>query len=305
MTLEVVRDEVSAFAEAVATAADRTLTAPEPWRPGAVQDDRSPALSDALAAMGWLDLAADPALLPLAGPAALALGRRLAPLDALDALLGGSPLAGGLVRHNARRAVAPIAPNASVAAGRAIGTADSRASGSAIPPSDAMAAAEAAATGDTIAVAYAIEASEPVAYGDALGVHRVLASSPAGQVGATAGAAWTAASAGYLAGLADWALALALDHAKGRRAFGTTLAGLAPVQQRLADAATVARGLALLAQGTPGRAALAYAGGAAVEVASACQQVVGAVGFTLEFPLQRAFRRARAARPWSDALAGG
>jgi alkylation response protein AidB-like acyl-CoA dehydrogenase len=258
-----VADEALAFAEAVGTAADRTLVAPEAWRPGAVQDDRCPALSDALAGMGWLDLTADPELLPLAGPAALELGRRLAPLADVDALLGGSPLAGGLVRYAARRAVV-LAP-----AG---------------------------------AVAYAVEATEPVAYGDALGVHRVLASSPDGTVSPTAVAAWTAASTGYLAGLTEWALALALEHTKGRRAFGTTLAGLAPVQQRLADAATAQRGLGLLAHDTPGAAALAHAGAAAVDVTAACQQVAGAIGFTLEFPLQRAYRRARAVQLWADAF---
>ncbi len=265
-------DEVAAFAEAVATAAARALAPAEPWRPGAVQDDRSPALSAALAEMGWLELAADPALLPLAGPAALELGRRLAPLADLDALLGGSPLAGDLVRHGAARAVA-LRPNG-----------------------------DGPRSGGAVAVVYAIDAAEPVAYGDALGVHRVLASSPAGEAGEAAVAAWTAASAGYLAGLAEWALAIALDHAKGRRAFGSTLAALAPVQQRLADAATATRGLALLAHDTPGPAALAHAGAAAVEVTAACQQVAGAIGFTLEFPLQRAYRRARAAQLWADAL---
>jgi hypothetical protein len=98
-------DEAAAFAEAVGVAADRTLAEPEAWRPGAAQDDRCPALSDALAGIGWLDVGRDPALLALAGPAALELGRRLAPLSELDALLGGSPLAGDLVRHGATRAV--------------------------------------------------------------------------------------------------------------------------------------------------------------------------------------------------------
>ena len=31
-------------------------------------------------------------------------------------------------------------------------------------------------------------------------------------------------------------------------------------------------------------------------------QVTGALGFTLEFPLQRAYRRSRAARSWADAV---
>ena len=33
-----------------------------------------------------------------------------------------------------------------------------------------------------------------------------------------------------------------------------------------------------------------------------CMQVTGALGFTLEFPLQRAYRRSRAARAWADAV---
>jgi alkylation response protein AidB-like acyl-CoA dehydrogenase len=74
------------------------------------------------------------------------------------------------------------------------------------------------------------------------------------------------------------------------------------VQQRLAGAASTARGLALLADASPGRAALAHAGVAAVDVTAACQQVVGAIGFTLAFPLQRASRRARALQLWGDAF---
>ena len=31
-------------------------------------------------------------------------------------------------------------------------------------------------------------------------------------------------------------------------------------------------------------------------------QVAGAIGFTLEFPLQRAYRRARAVQLWADAF---
>jgi butyryl-CoA dehydrogenase len=268
--------EAAAFAEAVGVAADRALVEPEPWRPGLVQDDRCGALSAALAGMGWLDLARDPGLLPLAGPAALELGRRLAPLSELDALLGGSPLAGGLVRHGATTAVAL----------------------------DVVEGAEAAAVDDAArsATVFAIDRAEPVAYGDALGVHRVLECHATGPASETALAAWIAATTGYLAGLSEWALALALDYAKGRKAFGATLAALAPVQQRLADAATAARGLRLLAYDTPGDAALAHAGPAAIEVTAACQQVTGAIGFTLEFPLQRAYRRARAVQLWADAL---
>ena len=31
-------------------------------------------------------------------------------------------------------------------------------------------------------------------------------------------------------------------------------------------------------------------------------QVTGALGFTLEFPLQRAYRRSRSVRTWADAV---
>ena len=257
---ELMTADAADLAEAVGTAAGRALADPEPWRPGVPQDDRSEALAGALAAMGWLDLAADPALLGLVAPAAAELGRRLAPVDALDVLLGAGPIAGDLVRGAAARGV------------------------------------------DRDLVVYDIVAAEPVAYGDAAGVRRVLERRPAGALDPVALDAWIAANAGYLAGLVAWALAVAVDYTKGRKAFGATLAALDPVQQRLADAATAARGLELLARDAPGRAALAHAGAAAVEVTAACQQVVGAIGFTLEFPLQRAFRRARAMQLWADAF---
>jgi butyryl-CoA dehydrogenase len=294
--------EAVAFAEAVGLAADRVLVEPEPWRPGAIQDDRCGPLADALGEIGWHDLAADPSLLPLAGPAALELGRRLAPLSEIDALLGGSPLAGDLVRYGAARAVgAPAATPTSLAAVTPRSSAAApRSSAAAPPPSPAAAPPPSRAL--NALVVYAVERAEPLPYGDALGVHRVLACREIGVADGAAVAAWIAAGVGYLAGLCEWALDVALDHARGRRAFGTTLAGLAPVQQRLADAATAARGLRLLAHDSPGRAALAHAGTAAVEVTAACQQVTGAIGFTLEFPLQRAYRRARAIQLWADAL---
>jgi alkylation response protein AidB-like acyl-CoA dehydrogenase len=259
--------EAADFADAVATATERSLGPAPEWRPGEIVDDRSPALSAALAEIGWLDLARDPELAPLAGAAAVGLGRRLAPLAEVDALLGGSPLAGDLMRYGPRAAYDDT--GIAVAAGGA---------------------------------RVLVERSEPVAYGDALGVHRVCASSRDGRVGPAALAAWTAASTGYLAGLCGWALDTTLDHVRSRRAFDTTLAGLAPVQQQLADAATATRGLLLLAGEPPAPAALAHAGEAAVAVTATCQQLAGAVGFTLEFPLQRAYRRARAAQLWADAL---
>ena len=70
----------------------------------------------------------------------------------------------------------------------------------------------------------------------------------------------------------------------------------------LADAATLIEGLVLLAGHRPGLNALVHAGAAAERALGICLQVTGALGFTLEFPLQRAHRRARAARCWADAV---
>ena len=256
--------EAAAFAEAVATAADRTLAgagavaarrgAGRPL-PGALRRARGDGLAGARPRRRrWRRSPRRPRS---------QLGRRLAPLAELDALLGGSPLAGELVRYGAARAVD---------------------AGGARPRSCAPSRSRTATRS---------------------------ASTACSSGGRTAGSAtsrsraWTAASTGYLAGLSEWALATALEHVKGRRAFGATLAALGPVQQRLADAADRARGLALLADDPPGRAALAHAGAAAVEVTAACQQVVGAIGFTLEFPLQRALpARARHAAVGRRALLG-
>ena len=116
-------------------------------------------------------------------------------------------------------------------------------------------------------------------------------------------AAWTAASTGYLAGMAEESLRLALEHARSRHAFGAPLAALEPVQQMLADAATLV-GRAAAAGGRPARAPTRSRTPARPPSAplAICMQVTGALGFTLEFPLQRAYRRSRAARSWADAV---
>ena len=113
---------------------------------------------------------------------------------------------------------------------------------------------------------------------------------------------WIAASVGYLAGLGEGALELTTGYVRQRRAFGSTLAGLAPVQQLLADAATSVRGVRLLAGEGADPDALAHAGAAVAAACAACQQVSGAIGFTLEYPLHRYTQRARALAAWSDAL---
>jgi 3-oxo-4-pregnene-20-carboxyl-CoA dehydrogenase alpha subunit len=266
--------EAREFAETVAAVVARHAR-PDRWRPGLAVSDADSGLDRALSEAGWEDLARDASLLPFAAPAAEALGRGSASLSPVDRLLGGALRMGALARYAAegQRLVEPRGGRLYVS------------------------------TADRL---------RPLPYTDALGVARVEAVAHAGgdtapdQVSADEAArrmaAWAAASTGYLAGLAGKALDLALDHAHSRRAFGGTLAALEPVQQMLADAATLADGLRLLTEDRPALDALAHAGEAAERVTAACMQVTGAVGFTLEFPLQRAYRRSRAARSWSDAV---
>jgi hypothetical protein len=259
-------EEARQFAATVGAIAERHAR-PDPWRPGAAASDADAALDEALADAGWGELARDETLLPLAGPAGAALGRAFAPLAPVDALLGGALTVGGLARY-AREGEQLVEPTA----GRLLHTKATRLS--------------------------------PLAYTDALGVARVETDpraaipDPEAQVRM---AAWCAASVGYLAGLAQEGLRLALEHTHSRRAFGGPLSALEPVQQLLADAATLVDGLVLLAADTAGPDALAHSGDAAERAVGICMQVTGALGFTLEFPLQRAYRRSRSARAWADA----
>lgn len=247
-------DDSAAFAHSVAGVVDRVA----PFE-----------LTTALDELGWLTLAHEPDLVACAGPAAIELGRRLAPLRHIDRLLGGSPMAGDLARSLDPEAVAVMREGGAV-------------------------------------VRRAVLRSERLPSPDGLEVHRVLELGDA--VPVTAGAwqtavhAWIAASVGYLAGLGQGALDLSADYVRRRRAFGSTLAALAPVQQLLAGVATAVRGVALLAGSSPDSDALAYAGPAVAHSCSACHQVTGAIGFTLEYPLHHFTQRARAAATWNDAL---
>lgn len=259
--------ETRQFADTVAAVVARHA-GPDPWQPGAAVSDADPALDVALAESGWVELGTDERLLPFAAPAAAALGRGFASLAPVDGLLGGALRTGALARYAAEGALL-VEPRA----GR-------------------------------LELARA-EQVVPVPYTDALGVARVEAGSAETANAAEAArrmAAWTAASTGYLAGLAEESLRLALEHARSRHAFGAPLAALEPVQQMLADAATLVDGLLLLADDRPGGHALAHAGEAAERTLAICMQVTGALGFTLEYPLQRAYRRSRAARAWADAV---
>jgi hypothetical protein len=260
-------EEARQFAATVTAIVSRHASA-DPWRAGGAVSDADPALEAALSEAGWDELGRDESLLPLAGPAGAALGRAFAPLAPVDALLGGALLMGGLARY-AREREPLVEPHAR----RLLRTKATRVS--------------------------------PLSYTDALGVARVETDAAAPIPDPEARmriAAWCAASAGYLAGLAEEALRLALEHARSRRAFGGPLSALEPVQQMLADAATLVDGLTLVTNESPGMDALAHAGDAAERAVGICMQVTGALGFTLEFPLQRAYRRSRSARSWADAV---
>ena len=119
---------------------------------------------------------------------------------------------------------------------------------------------------------------------------------------------WGAVTLAYLAGLADGALAKAVEHAHSREQFGAPLASLAAVQGRLADAAIARDGLVLCAwavaapdAGFPA-ATLAWAGGACREVTMHVQQILGGVGFALEGGIHHYYRRAKTAQVWVDGL---
>jgi hypothetical protein len=242
------------------------------WVPGTIPNTDTSALVAALDQLGWPTVATDPELVSCAGLAGVELGRALAPVAVLDGLLGASPLAGSLIRSR-------------VAGARAVSVAADDAPGLAVRP---------------------IVAAEAVASADGLDLHSVSALGAPEPVDPDAWtvalAAWLAAGVGYLAGLGEAALELTVTYVRQRRAFDTTLAALAPVQQLLARAATEIRGVRLLAAAAPGADGLAHAGPASADACAACQQVTGAIGFTLEYPLQRYTQRARALASWNDAL---
>lgn len=255
--------EARAFAESVAGSLERCGAAPaSPWAPGDTSEPPSPELFSALDDLGWRALAEDPSLTDCAGLAAIELGRRLAPVVHIDRLLGGGPVVGELVRSLGSESIA-------VLDGRLV----------------------------------SVRRSEPVASAEGIDVRRVLElGDAAGVLSPAALSAWTAASVGYLAGLGQGALDLTVEYVGQRRAFGSTLAALGPVQQLLAGAATAVRGASLLAAESANRDALAHAGHAAVTACAACHQVTGAIGFTLEYALHRYMQRARAIAVWNEAL---
>ena len=222
----------------------------------------SPQLSEALDRLGWGELSSgNDDILPFLGVAALELGRRAASPHGIVQLLGGSPLVQALAMYGE--------PGAQVS----------------------MTCA------DGLLLATIVE-SVPVTFTDSLGVHHVsrLEEAPAAEGdGGKRQAAWGAAVVGYFAGLASYVVESATEHARERRTFGRTLAHLDAVQQRLADAATITDSLVLSARaGSHGLPAVAHAASSTWEVMLNGHMLFGALGFTLEFPMQRYSRRAKA-----------
>jgi hypothetical protein len=260
-------DDARVFAESVAGVVERTVSARAVWTPGEVSEPW-PALEDALRAVEWPAVGTDPELAEFAALGALELGRRAAPLSSVDRLLGGSPLFGDLVRC--------LVPDGSVVV---------------IDDGPAL---------------RSVITAEPVPAADGLEVHRVIELGPAVAIDLsawdTARLAWLSAGIGYLAGIGQAALDLTVAYVRDRAAFGTTLGGLAPVQQLLSGAATAVRGVSLVATADPGPEALAHAGAAITAACGACQQVTGAIGYTLEYPLHRFTQRARALSVWNETL---
>jgi hypothetical protein len=149
-----------------------------------------------------------------------------------------------------------------------------------------------------------ILALQPVAYGDGSGVASLVETEPVGDVPDAVAARrlemWRGASIGYLAGVAGVSFEDCLEHVRSREAFGSTLDALPSVQARLADAATALAGARLLVEHEHSWAALSYVATAAVDITGACHQLTGALGYTLDYPLQRRSRRARAMRSWAE-----
>ncbi len=267
MTDEVADMLVSAVARAVGN-----NPAPDRWEPGQWADDsmseQSEMLGAALERIGWSAELSDEAGPTAVGLAAVPLGKGTASLRFVDSILGGRPVVAGLVRH--WQATEPALEL--VSGGRLRHLQDTR--------------------------------IEPVAYGDGSGIGLLVETSGSSEVDPLVAArrleAWRAASIGYLAGLSEVALNECLEYLISREAFGRPLAARESIQGRLADCATALEGMCLLVSNDYSWASLSYSAAAAVDITSACHQLTGALGFTLEYPLQRRSRRARAMRAWSD-----
>jgi hypothetical protein len=270
-----VSHELGLFAESVRSAIG-DWSAPDEPDFGSWHDDRDDALAARVAGAGWADLWAGDELLGAVVAGGIELGRAAAPVCLVDEATLGAPLwFDGRARH-ARDAAAVAVPL--------------RDGGLALGPPATEARPEITLDGNgTVQVEVtALGRLEPVA-------------------AAACWRAWNAATLGYLAGLADRALGLAVEHARSREQFGSPLSAIPAVQSRLADAALATDAVTLLAwsaassDGGLQEAELRWAGLACCDVTAAAHQVHGAVGFALETGLHVYYRRARSVHAWAAA----
>lgn len=238
-------------------------------------DERDDTLADRLAGVGWEGLGDDPDLLGAAVAGAIELGRAVAPVCLVDEATLGAPLAvGSRVRHGegATRA-ARIRPDG----------------------------VQELLLGE--------RTREPTLDGCGT-VLAELTAAPEAHEGAGV-RAWSAATLGYLAGLAAGSLEAAVGYASSREQFGAPLGALPAVQARLADARLAADGVELLAWQASAAAqdetvpagALLWASGAVRDLSASMHQVYGGVGFALESGVHRAYRRAKSLQLWTTAVA--
>jgi hypothetical protein len=244
-------------------------------------DDHDDELARRLEHTGWKELWAADLEPVVAG--GIELGRAVAPVSLLDEPTLGAPLAiGGRIRHGAHAETCALSqPGWGLASAR--------------PVADRAREATLDGTGTVVADMADVEPLPP-------------------NEAAVRWSAWTAATLGYLAGLAEAALDVTVAHARSREQFGRALSAMPAIQARLADAALARDGLLLLAweaaviepsvKSTLGARApgLLWAGSAAREVTATAHQVHGAVGFALESGIHRFHRRAKAVQVWAAAV---
>ncbi|MGI8335843.1 acyl-CoA dehydrogenase family protein [Actinomadura scrupuli] len=137
--------------------------------------------------------------------------------------------------------------------------------------------------------------------------HVVLAAGPtAVELFATAVDEWRVLTAAALSGLAARSLEIGVEYVKERKAFGRVVGEFQAVAHRLADRASEVDGCGLLvreaawaAGAEPARAAelasmaLAFAAETARDTSHDALHFHGGYGFTLEYPIQLYYRRAR------------
>ncbi|MFB4308288.1 acyl-CoA dehydrogenase family protein [Actinomadura sp. GTD37] len=118
---------------------------------------------------------------------------------------------------------------------------------------------------------------------------------------------WRLGTASALVGVADRALATAVDYAKAREQFGVPIGSFQAIQHSLAQIAMAVDGARLLARETAWRhdnadggwrdaadIAFAHAAETAVRSAETCLHVHGGYGYALEYDAQLYLRRAKA-----------